>query len=236
MILCPNSGHAGRKDNTHNQVETNGSIPLSVTTQGQHLLMTREEFKDWLFKQNISRKINLIQQHHTWLPSYKHFTGSNHFKMLMGMETYHKQKMGWSNIAQNITTFPDGKIAVSRPLNVAPDGTIGAKANALGISIEHVGNFDQGHDVMTAQQKETIIYLNAVLCIKFGLTPSVDSITYHHWWSLKNGERVLDNGPDYNVKTCPGTAFFGGNSTASAKTNFYPLIARKKQEILATMQ
>ncbi|MBY0148096.1 peptidoglycan recognition family protein [Neobacillus niacini] len=204
--------------------------------QGQHILMTKEEFKDWLYNTEVTREIRLIQQHHTWLPSYKHFTGSNHFQMLLGMENHHKKTMGWSNIAQNITTFPDGKVAISRPLNDIPEGTIGQKANSIGIAIEHIGNFDIGHDVMTKEQKDTIIYINALLCIKFGLIPSIDSITYHHWWHLKTKERVLDAAASYNVKSCPGTAFFGGNSTASAKSYFYPLISDKMEEILETNQ
>jgi hypothetical protein len=201
------------------------------TVRGQYILMTREEFKAWLFQNTFHRKITLIQQHHTWLPSYKQFHGSNHFAMLQSMESFHINVMGWKTIAQNITTFPDGKVAVCRPFDTAPEGTIGMKANRTGIAIESIGNFDIGHDVMTAEQKETIVYITALLCLKFGLTPSIDSITYHHWWNLKMGERVLDNGPDYNVKTCPGTGFFGGNSTKSAKNNFYPLVVRKMQEI-----
>ncbi|MFT4414495.1 LysM peptidoglycan-binding domain-containing protein [Fredinandcohnia humi] len=209
--------------------------PKRMTMQGQHILMTKEEFQEWLFNNIFKRKINLIQQHHTWIPSYNRFNGSNHFQLLKGMESYHINKMGWKTIAQNITTFPDGKIAVSRPFNMAPEGSIGPTANSVGIAIEHVGNFDLGQDMMTKEQKDTIIYINALLCIKFGLTPSIDSITYHHWWNVKTGERVLDKGPDYNVKTCPGTGFFGGNSTTSAKKYFYPLISRKMEEIIASM-
>jgi LysM repeat protein len=204
--------------------------PEKMDMQGQYILMTREEFKAWLFNMEFNRKINKIQHHHTWAPSYKHFKGSNHFQLLKGMETFHKQKRKWKTIAQNITTFPDGKIAVSRPFNMEPEGSIGAKANTGAIMVENVGNFDKGHDVMTAQQKETIIYLTALLSIKFGLTPSIDTITYHHWWDMKTGERVLDKG--YRVKTCPGTAFFGGNTTISAKRNFYPLVTKKIEEIL----
>lgn len=210
--------------------------PKRMNMDGQHILMTREEFRNWLFHHQFTRQINIIQHHHTWLPSYKHFHGSNHFTMLKGMENFHVKKMGWSTIAQNITTFPDGKIAVSRPFNIAPEGTIGVKANTTGITIENVGNFDIGHDVMTQEQKDTIVTITALLCMKFGLTPSIDSITYHHWWNLRTGERVLDNGPDYNVKTCPGTGFFGGNSTANARNNLYPLVARKMQEIGASLE
>lgn len=210
--------------------------PKRMSIEGQHILMTREEFKEWLLNHKFSRKINLIQQHHTWAPSYKHFKGSNHFSLLKGMENYHKQTMKWNNIAQNITTFPDGKIAVSRPFNVAPQGTIGWGANHAGIMIEHVGNFDKGYDVMSKEQKETIVYITALLCIKFGLTPSIDTITYHHWWDLRTGNRVLDNSKGAAVKTCPGTAFFGGNTTKSATKYFYPLVSNKMNEIWRTKQ
>ncbi len=208
--------------------------PKKMNMQGQYILMTREEFKNWLFNHKFNRKISLIQQHHTWLPSYKHFHGTNHFIMLRGMENYHVKKMRWKNIAQNLTTFPDGKVAVSRPFDIAPEGSIGLEANSVGIAIENIGDFDLGHDVMTEQQKETIVYITALLCIKFGLAPSIDTITYHHWWNYKTKERVLDASKEYEVKTCPGTGFFGGNSTTSAKTYFYPLVSRKIQEILAT--
>lgn len=209
--------------------------PKRLNMQGQYILMTREEFRKWLLNNQFNRKISLIQQHHTWLPSYKNFNGSNHFQLLRGMENFHVKKRKWKNIAQNITTFPDGKIAISRPLNIAPEGSIGVRANSVGIAIENVGNFDLGHDVMTKEQKETIVYITALLSIKFGLTPSIDSITYHHWWDMKTGERVLNKSAGHMVKSCPGTGFFGGNTTTSAKKHFYPLVTSKMQEIRANM-
>ena len=214
----------------------NISPAQATITEGQYILMTKEEFRDWLFHNRFNRKISLIQEHHTWKPSYEHFHGSNHFIMLRGMENFHIKEMRWKNIAQNITTFPDGKVAVSRPFDIAPEGTIGFKANSEGLAIENVGNFEIGGDVMTEQQKETIVYITALLCIKFGLTPSIESITYHHWWDLRTGERVLNNSTGHIVKTCPGTGFFGGNTTNSAINNFYPLVSRKMQEISASMQ
>jgi hypothetical protein len=203
----------------------------AMKRDGQYILMTREEFKDWLFQNSFTRKIDIIQEHHTWEPAYKHFKGSNHIPMLKSMEHYHVSNKGWRNIAQNITTFPDGMVAVCRPFDESPEGSIGLQANTTGLSIENIGNFDAGNDVMTKEQKETIVFITALLCLKFGLTPSIDTITYHHWWHYKTGERVLDNTPAYNVKTCPGTGFFGGNTTSSAKTSFYPLVTSKMQEI-----
>jgi LysM repeat protein len=223
----------------HNDMINNGQklriTPKRLNMQGQYILMTRDEFRKWLLNNQFNRKITLIQQHHTWLPSYKNFNGSNHFQLLKGMENFHIKKRKWKNIAQNITTFPDGKIAISRPLNVAPEGSIGVRANSVGIAIENVGNFDQGHDVMTKEQKETIIYITALLSIKFGLTPSIDSITYHHWWDMNTGQRVLNKSAGHTIKSCPGTGFFGGNTTTSAKKYFYPLVARRMQEIRANM-
>lgn len=217
--------------------------PKKLTMQGQYVLMTREEFKDWIFNHKFTRKIGKIQQHHTYQPSYQNFNGSNHFALLKEMEDLHVKKMGWSNISQQLTTFPDGKVAVGRPFNIPPEGSFGLlnksamqaiEADAL--AIENVGNFDSGNNKMTAEQRETITTVTALLMLEFGLTPSVDSVTYHHWWDINSGERVLDKGEGHAIKTCPGTGFFGGNSTASAKNNFYPLVSQKMQKILASMQ
>lgn len=209
----------------------------------QYVLMTREEFKEWLFKQKFTRKVGKIQLHHTWLPAYKHFNGLNHMRMLKGMENHHVNRMGWSNISQQLTTFPDGKVALGRPFDIPPEGTFGMQNKAVmkaieadSLAIENIGNFDIGQDQMTKEQKETIITITALLCLKYGLTPSIDSITYHHWWDIKTGERVLDNSKGHAVKTCPGTGFFGGNSTTSAKNNLYPLVMEKMKEISASIR
>ena len=126
-----------------------------MTMQGQYILMTREEFKNWLFNHVFNREIKTILQHHTYDPSYKDFDYTNHFENLKGMEDHHVNEMGWSTIAQNLTTFPDGKVAVCRPFNIAPQGTFGpdgspgAETLRVGISIENLGDFNTGFDVMT---------------------------------------------------------------------------------------
>ncbi|MFC4321351.1 peptidoglycan recognition protein family protein [Litchfieldia salsa] len=226
-------GNSVNNDNQSLTPTPNPSIE-TIARDGQFILMTKEEFKNWLFNQQFKRKINLIQHHHTWAPSYKHFKSNNHLQMVKNMEHYHKSQKGWKTIAQNITIFPDGKIVISRPFDMAPEGSIGSNANAHGIAIENIGNFDRGQDVMTKEQKDTIVYITALLCMKFNLKPSIDTITYHHWWHYKTGERILDKGASNDVKSCPGTNFFGGNSTQSAKKYFYPLVSRKIEEISAS--
>lgn len=182
-------------------------------------LLTIDEF-DWYLKEtNFNRVVRLIQNHHTLEPSYRSFKGTNHLALLKGMEDYHVTQRGFSQIAQNITTFPDGKIAICRPIENIPAGIAGA--NQGGICIEHLGNFDAGKDQMTPEQRETVVKTNALLCCEFRLTPSTETIVYHHWYDLKTGQRTGGSGV---TKTCPGTAFFGGNSVEDATTHFIPLV------------
>ncbi|MDD2527317.1 MAG: SH3 domain-containing protein [Lentimicrobiaceae bacterium] len=182
-------------------------------------LMDIDEFSGWIAAQTVSREINLIQQHHTYLPDYNHFTGSNHFERMRSMKTYHTVNNGWSDIAQHFTTFPDGTIGICRPLNQIPVGIKGA--NARGICIEHFGNFDAGHDDMSPGHRKTIVELTALLCRKFSLPPDTGHIVYHHWFDLNSGIRRDGKG---TTKSCPGTAFFGGNKVADAEREFIPLV------------
>lgn len=187
--------------------------------RGKFILMTLPEFAQWLDNNSFSRTIRLVQNHHTFIPNYTHFRGNNHFSMLEGMERSHLER-GFTEIAQNLTTFPDGRIAVCRNLNKIPGGIKGA--NTFGVCMEHIGNFDTGGDVMTAAHVDAILEANALLCKKFSLAPSSDTVVYHHWWDLNSGLRTNGSG---STKSCPGTAFFGGNKVADAETHFIPRIA-----------
>ena len=177
------------------------------------------EFKQWLEAQITGREIKVIQQHHTFLPDYTHFTGSNHFDRMLSMRTYHMVHLNFRDIAQHFTTFPDGMVGICRPLNLIPAGIKGA--NARGICIEHFGNFDSGHDQMTPAHRDTIVQLTAMLCRKFSLSVDTESIIYHHWYDLNSGIRRDGKGA---TKTCPGTGFFGGNKVEDAQREFIPLV------------
>lgn len=194
---------------------------------GQFLLFTdRNEFREWLNKTTFTRKITRLQDHHTWEPSCDNFTGKNHFEILQSMKAYHMNNMGYHDIAQNLTTFPDGSVAVCRPIDDMPAGIKGANQGA--ICIENIGDFDSGCDIMTSVQKETIIFLNAVCTIKFKLAVNSSTILYHHWFDQDTGVRTNGTG---NTKSCPGTNFFGGNTVDSAQKFFYPLINSKIQAL-----
>jgi len=203
--------------------KTNERNENIMVKQDQFILFDNwKEFGTWLQTKHIKRKIIRVQQHHTWSPSYKHFKGNNHFSLLISMRKYHL-KNGFIDIAQNLTIFPDGKIAVCRDFEKTPAGIKGCNANAL--CIEIIGNFDINGDVMTTIQMDAIIGVNAVLCFKFELCPSVDSLPYHHWYDLNTGVRTF--GLKGSVKTCPGSSFFYGNKKESAINNLYHLVSIK---------
>src|ERR1700733_4538572 len=80
---------------------------------GKFILMTSDEVSAYLLPLPVQRLIKVIQEHHTYIPDYSNFNGSNHFTLLQGMENAHLAR-GFAEIAQNFTTFPDGKVAVCR--------------------------------------------------------------------------------------------------------------------------
>lgn len=190
-----------------------------METQDNFILLEKDEVHQWFCDQEISKDVQLIQNHHTYKPDYNDFNGNNHFEELRGMRDYHVNELGWDDIGQNLTTFPDGKVAVCRPLNEQPACIY--QQNSGAICIENLGNFDTGQDAMTPDQKDTIILLNAVLCEKFNIFPDTDHIVYHHWFDLDTGERTNGSG---KTKSCPGTGFFGGNKVENARENFIPLV------------
>lgn len=188
-----------------------------MNTQGQFTLLSSDEVSGFLKQAKVSRSISLVQIHHTYIPSYKHFTGDNHFTLLTGMRRSHLER-GFSDIAQHFTTFPDGNIGTGRPLNSIPAGIKGANSNA--ICIENLGNFDQGGDQMTPGHKRAILALVGALCNRFVIPVDIKHIVYHHWYDLNSGVRNDGNGG--STKSCPGTAFFGGNTPIACNTNFLP--------------
>ena len=174
------------------------AIMRFMRKQGKFLLFDNAgEFAAWLTPTTVNRRIGLVQQHHTFIPNYATFKGNNHFALLVAMENAHIER-GFAEIAQNLTTYPDGAIAVCRSLDKIPAGIKGA--NTPGICIENIGNFDAGGDAMNAIQRQCILDLTAILCHKFALTPSTDSIVYHHWYDLNTGVRTNGTGV---TKTCP---------------------------------
>lgn len=205
-----------------------------------HIFEPRQ-FAEHIAKNNYSRKVKVIQNHHTWVPGYSHFENRpDEMYWLESMRRSHLDR-GWSDIGQNITTFPSGMIAICRPIDLTPAGIAGFNTGC--ICIEHLGNFDEGKDQMTPQQKQAILVTNAVLCKEFNIEPNKNTVVYHHWYG-GNGKRFSDSDINSGAvlkhqwqKTCPGTAFFSeggdtfkGNTITAAEKYFYPLIKQEMQQ------
>ena len=186
--------------------------------KGKFVRMKLVEFVDWLEANRFDRQIGVIQNHHTYMPNYASFKGNNHIALCESMERAHLER-GFAEIAQNLTIFPDGDVVLCRSFNTIPAGIKGANQN--GLCIEILGNFDQGGDAMIDAQRNAILTVNARLLMRFGLPCDTDHVVYHHWWDLSTGQRTNGGG---NTKSCPGTAFFGGNSVIAAQAGFLPLI------------
>ena len=180
---------------------------------------TIDEFENWLNKLSVARTIRYVQEHHTAIPGYQHFTGSNHFERQKSMRDFHVVERGFSDIAQQFTTFPDGTILTGRSMELTPSGIKGFNTHA--ICIEHFGNFDTGKDAMRKEHAATIVRMTAALCRKFSIPVDTDHVVYHHWFDLNTGKRTNGTG---STKTCPGTNFFGGNNVTDAEKNFIPLV------------
>jgi len=188
------------------------------------LFNTLDELATFL-KKPVGRTITHVLEHHTAVPGYKEFNGSNHFALLEGMQKFHTSA-GFGGIAQNLTIFPDGTVAICRPLDQRPACTKGA--NTGGVCIENLGNFDKSADAMTTAQRNAIIGTTALLCQRFKIAVDTDHILYHHWFNLTTGLR--NNGTGGN-KSCPGTNFFGGNKVPNCKANFIPLVSAALQQL-----
>ena len=196
--------------------------------QGKFILFDVSEFENWLKGLALTRKIKLVQNHHTCEPDYGTFDkNKDHFKLLASMEKSHLER-GFFEIAQNLITFPDGLVAVCRSFETMPEGIRGS--NLFGICIEHLGNFDVNKDDMRPAHCDTILKVNSLLCEKFKLVPSTNTVVYHHWYNLTTGRRVPEGAP--NTETCPGTNFFGGNTIEACAKNFIPLLQVNKQKFM----
>lgn len=190
-------------------------------------ILPLEQFSDWIKDTRISRVIDTIQVHHSIVPNYGHFDSKNHMKLMMLMDMQDRQR-GASGIGQQITIFPDGKIGLGREFDENPNGI--SKDNSTDVCIKCIGNFDMDSDNMTAEQKNSIITTLALLCKKFNIEPSTDTIVYPFWFHLATGKR--DNGgPGTSHKSSPGNNFFGGNKVEEADAILIPYVKKKLSKL-----
>lgn len=193
------------------------------------------EFENWLENKKVSTKINKIQVHHTSLPNYNTFNktdkrvykenpelGRTNSFNTYGKNTWNFPDKNGKYIAQHFTIFPNGKITTGRDIDSTPIGIKGWNKGA--ICVEIYGNFDYKQDIMTFSQRESVIASIALLCKRFNIKPSTNTIRPHCWFT-PSGTYIGEYKPSKSAKSCPGTNFMEIGNTKSAFVNkFYPMI------------
>lgn len=127
-------------------------------------------------------KFKRFDIHHTWKPNYSNLKTNTPEQLNSNMKNYHI-KQGYGDIAQHITTYPDGTILIGRDFSKRPVSI--ANRNTGAFAMEMVGNFDYFRDIITVEQRQITLEL-----IKY-FRPKGVEIAFHR---------------DYSSKTCPGTS------------------------------
>ena len=142
-----------------------------------------EEFKDIVETAPPRRDIRELILHHTYAPTAADYNGHSTWE---GIDRYHQQVRGWSDIGYHIGIAPDRSIWLLRP--VTRSGAHANYHNRHSIGVTMIGNYDRGHDDPTVIAPSAAQVM-ALLCLRYQLT-----------------ERDVNFHRDFANKSCPGSA------------------------------
>lgn len=174
------------------------------------LFSNASDFLNWL-KGQLSAHITEVHVHHTYSPSHKHFTGSNHRFLQDGMRNFHVHSRGFQDIAQHITIYPDGKIMTGRNVNIPPASATNHNDsdsdNRHPFMFEMIGNFDKGYDKLEGKQLQSAVEVTRFFHNKGA------GIKFHN---------------EMSSKTCPGSGV--------SKSWFVDLVKQGGAVVMATAE
>jgi hypothetical protein len=122
------------------------------------------------------------------MPHYERFTGNNYLQILKEVEMNQTFEYGYDEIAQNMTVFPDSKIAICRDINKIPAGFNGSKQ--FSIRVEYILNPVNGACPITDNLIDFNIWFNALLGMKLNINPSDLLIVNHAPAELVSGINI----------------------------------------------
>lgn len=107
----------------------------------------------------------VLTVHHASSPDYSQYQGA---PSLRGIQNFHMDNRGWSDIGYHFVVAPDGKLFEGRPPTM-----IGAHSppNTGKVGICLIGNFD-GVDTLKPEQRATLVKILAHLCGRFKIPAS----------------------------------------------------------------
>ncbi len=111
------------------------------------------------------------------MPYYARFRGNNYLQVLSEVELNQRFEYGYDEIAQNITVFSDSKIALCRDINKIPAVVNGNLQSS--IRVEYILNPGNESYPITDNMLDYNIWLNAILCMRFKISPLAQLIVNH---------------------------------------------------------
>lgn len=136
----------------------------------------------------LTRAIDSIHMHHTWIPNRSQYKGE---ATINAIYESHLAR-GFIDIAEHVTIAPDGSIWTGRDWNLPPASAVHFNGTPQSgpFMFEIVGDFDLGHDVLDGVQRDAVLHVLARLLSRFNLP--LEQVRFHNQMTA--------------LKSCPGTS------------------------------
>jgi hypothetical protein len=145
--------------------------------------VTVETFHDLVMEAPPNRRMDEVFLHHTWKPRAEWYDDLATWE---GIQDYHVDAKGWSDIGYHVGVGPDGSVWLLRPVQKTGAHCQGYNGYSIGVAM--IGNYDVGEEDPEACLP-TAVKVMAILCKRFALTET--NVRFH---------------TEFSSKTCPGSA------------------------------
>src|SRR5215207_4907983 len=180
------------------------------------LQLSVEAFAERLAAFEFRRPVTEVHMHHTWMPDRRTWRAQHaadaDAAVIEGMWRFHRERRGFSDIAQHVTIAPDGSVWTGRDWSQTPASAVGHNGSRDGIPFmfETIGNFDEGRETLDGAQRAAVVEVIARVQLAFGL--EADALRFHS---------------EMSAKSCPGSG------STVRKEDIVSEVARRRAELEA---